>query len=120
MDFIKQFIGEYYEYILGVLGLGGAGVGGKKAYKAYQDRRDNKQEGKIAKLEERMDKVELAIESNTKDDLTFRENIEKIVGDTNDKLSSFMKRYFDDRDSDQAKTIEKLEKQVETLSRQRD
>lgn len=115
MDLFKQLLEEYWDKILYVLGLGGAGIAGRKAVKAYQKNKDSGQDKRIGKLETRMGIVEVAIKKNTDNDLTFRENIEKIVGDTNDKLSSFMKRYFDDRDSDQAKKIEKLEKEVERL-----
>jgi len=116
MDFIKQFLAENWEYILGVLGIGGAGIGSGKA---YQKRKDSGQDKRIGKLETRMGEVEEAIEANTKEDLSFREKIDQSLSGLSQILNDFKQKYSDDKENVQAKTIEKLEKQVETLSRQK-
>jgi len=130
MEF-KQFLTENWEYIAAGLGLGGAGFGGQKAYKAMQKSKDKGQDSRIRKnasdittLKNDMVEVKakqktmvLALEQNTKDDLDFRDRIQKIVEDTNISLADFKTKFFSLREGDQSRKIERLEKQIDKLTK---
>ena len=130
MEF-KQFIIENWEYIATGLGLGGAGLGGQKAWKVLQKQKDKGQDSRIrknasdiitlksdmGKLNNKVNSLQGAIEVNGQADIEFRSKWEGVQTHLQQTLEVFMQKYFDDRDDDKSKTIEKLEKRIDKLTK---
>ena len=129
MEF-KQFL-DNWEYIAGIIASVLSFFGIKKGVKVVKNQIDKAQSkgikenaSDITTLKNDMVEVKakqktmvLALEQNTKDDLDFRDRIQKIVEDTNISLADFKTKFFSLREGDQSRKIERLEKQIDKLTK---
>jgi len=130
MELLGQFLIDNWELIAGILGGSGAlGVGGYKGFKAAQKQRDSGQDARIKKnsgdinilkndvveLKSQNKSIKMSLDQNYRDDISFREKWETKTDNIEKTLSDFIKKFFQMRDDDQTKKIDKLEKTIEKL-----
>ena len=130
MELLGQFLIDNWEVISVIFGGSGAlGVGGYKGFKAAQKQRDSGQDARIKKnsgdinilkndvveLKSQNKSIKMSLDQNYRDDISFREKWEAKTDGIQKTLSDFMERFFQMRDDDQTKKIDKLEKTIEKL-----
>lgn len=116
MEF-KQFLETWENYIYGTGGTGVVTLLGWQIWKKAQKKLDKNQSSRIGKLEKRMDELDVALEQNTKDDMDRYAALLKMGEDTIKSLKEFKEQFFELREGDQTRKIERLEQQIDKLTK---